>query len=153
MAKLPDAAISIDQARQADEPQMLDLLERCRLPTAGLHDHFRTALIARRGHQVIGCVALELYGEAALLRSLAVNDDDRQGSRFVRSALRGVSRGMPDGDSGDAVEDRVDVISELDAQGSNHVVVSSSVWSFGLCWDRVARRRRLPYRQGHARSR
>jgi len=51
---------------------VLALLARCDLPCAGLAAHFGRALVARADGVVVGCVALEVYGEAALLRSLAV---------------------------------------------------------------------------------
>jgi SAM-dependent methyltransferase/N-acetylglutamate synthase-like GNAT family acetyltransferase len=49
-----------------------------------------TAIVAREGDDVVGCVALELYGDAGLLRSLAVRSD-RQGTglgtRLTEAAL------------------------------------------------------------------
>ncbi len=51
---------------------LFDLLQQSGLPLDGLHDHLATTLVAREDGQVLGSVALELYGDAALLRSVAV---------------------------------------------------------------------------------
>ncbi len=52
---------------------MRDLLRQAQLPPDGLEAHLETLLVARAGDEVIGCAALELYGEDALLRSVAVD--------------------------------------------------------------------------------
>jgi phosphinothricin acetyltransferase len=52
---------TIDRARPDDVADLLRLLEQNQLPTAGIRDHLTTAL-----------VALEVYPEGALLRSVAV---------------------------------------------------------------------------------
>jgi amino-acid N-acetyltransferase len=64
---------TIGPATVPDYPAMLALLRRCGLPEAGLAAHMGAALVARAGGAVVGCAALELYGEAALLRSVAVD--------------------------------------------------------------------------------
>ncbi|ACL64433.1 Protein-tyrosine phosphatase, low molecular weight [Anaeromyxobacter dehalogenans 2CP-1] len=48
------------------------LLERLHLPAADVGAPHQTFLVARSGADVVGCVALERYGEDALLRSLGV---------------------------------------------------------------------------------
>lgn len=63
---------AIEPADPTDLPAVLALLSANGLPHDGLADHFATALVARDGDTVVGSAALELYGEAALLRSLAV---------------------------------------------------------------------------------
>jgi amino-acid N-acetyltransferase len=81
---------TIAPATSADLPQILELLERCRLPTAGLADHLDTTLVARNGDRVVGSAALELYGAAALLRSVAVAPELRglgHGEELTRRAL------------------------------------------------------------------
>lgn len=89
----PNAAarlIRIERAQADDEAQVLALLDRCQLPDAGLHEHFGHALVARADHAVVGCVALELYPGAALLRSLAVQSACRDrdiGRRLTQAAL------------------------------------------------------------------
>jgi amino-acid N-acetyltransferase len=64
---------TIRPAQARDLPALLDLLERSRLPLDGLDGHVDTTLAATDGLRVIGCAALELYGGAALLRSVAVD--------------------------------------------------------------------------------
>ncbi|MCA9927506.1 MAG: GNAT family N-acetyltransferase [Anaerolineales bacterium] len=51
---------------------VLSLLAVNGLPTEGLADHSATTLVARHQGAVVGSAALELYGRAALLRSVAV---------------------------------------------------------------------------------
>ena len=51
---------------------ILQLLRDCGLPTDGLVDHLHTALVARDGAAILGCAAVELYADGALLRSVAV---------------------------------------------------------------------------------
>jgi N-acetylglutamate synthase-like GNAT family acetyltransferase len=54
------------------------LLEACGLPLAGLADHWHTTWVAlATSGEVVGSVALELHGRAALLRSLATRPDQR----------------------------------------------------------------------------
>ena len=64
-------------AVSADLDAVCCLLVACGLPTDGLSDHLSTCLVVREGHEIAGSVALELYGRAALLRSLAVSQDLR----------------------------------------------------------------------------
>jgi amino-acid N-acetyltransferase len=63
---------TITPAGPADLPAILDLLAQHGLPHAGLADHIGAALVVRDGATVVGSAALEHYGQAALLRSLAV---------------------------------------------------------------------------------
>jgi amino-acid N-acetyltransferase len=65
-------AYEITAAAEADWPSMVDLLTRSKLPVEGLAPHRDTALVAREPGRIIGCAALELYGNDALLRSVAV---------------------------------------------------------------------------------
>ncbi len=62
----------IAAARAADLPGVFALLDHSKLPRAGLDRHLDTTLVATDGGRVVGCAALELYGSAALLRSVAV---------------------------------------------------------------------------------
>jgi N-acetylglutamate synthase-like GNAT family acetyltransferase len=64
--------VRIEAAAEGDLEPLRALLASVGLPTEGLGEHLGTALVAREGEAVIGCVALEVYGDAALLRSLAV---------------------------------------------------------------------------------
>ncbi len=52
---------------------VLDLLERSQLPTAGLAEHADNLLVAVDCEKIVGSAALETYGAAALLRSVAVD--------------------------------------------------------------------------------
>ena len=61
----------IEPARN-DLDLLTALLDAGHLPSDGLGVHLRTTLVARDAAGIIGCVALEPYGNAALLRSLAV---------------------------------------------------------------------------------
>jgi amino-acid N-acetyltransferase len=65
-------AVMIDAATQTDLAAILALLERAGLPQDGLADHLATTLVARQDGVIVGSAALELYGAAALLRSVAV---------------------------------------------------------------------------------
>jgi amino-acid N-acetyltransferase len=71
-------------------PALAALLTQTGLPTAGLADHLATTRVARADGAVVGSVGLELYGEAALLRSVAVAPAQRGqglGGRLVEAAL------------------------------------------------------------------
>lgn len=65
--------ITIELAQDGDRAGVLALLERAGLPLDGLADHMGSALVARQGNAVVGSAALEIYGSAALLRSVAVD--------------------------------------------------------------------------------
>jgi amino-acid N-acetyltransferase len=80
----------IESAVAGDLESIRVLLHGVSLPTEGLREHLTTALIAREGDAVVGCVALEVYGDAALLRSLAVMPSRQSGGlgrRLVSAAL------------------------------------------------------------------
>ena len=82
--------ITIGVARPSDLPAVLALLERSGLPQDGLSEHLATTVVARSGDAVVGSAALEVYGEAALLRSVAVDSGLRGhglGQRLTRTAL------------------------------------------------------------------
>jgi amino-acid N-acetyltransferase len=82
--------ITIEAARNSDLPAVLALLERSGLPQEGLADHLATTLVARSGDEVVGSAALEVYGGAALLRSVVVEKalrGHRLGQRLTRTAL------------------------------------------------------------------
>ena len=71
-----------------ERSDVLELLIACGLPTDGLADHWGSTWVAvdpggARG--VLGSVALEFHGKAALLRSLATRKDQR--SRGLGKAL------------------------------------------------------------------
>ena len=63
----------ITPAAPADLPAIVELLAASKLPRASIEDHVATSvLVARHDASVVGTAALELYGSAALLRSVAV---------------------------------------------------------------------------------
>lgn len=74
---------AIVPATPADLAAVLALLERSRLPVAGVAAQVSSILVARDGAQVVGSAALEMYGTSALLRSVAV-DADRRGQGLGR---------------------------------------------------------------------
>jgi amino-acid N-acetyltransferase len=83
-------AVIIDSARASDLPAVLSLLERAGLPQDGLSVHLATTLVARQASSIVGSAALELYGNAALLRSVAVDQHLRGqglGQQLTRAAL------------------------------------------------------------------
>ena len=80
---------TVGPMQPAEWLEIAELLRINGLPLAGLVDHGATAIAARMGRQVIGCAALELYGDAALLRSVAVASDQRGygiGTRLLHAA-------------------------------------------------------------------
>jgi amino-acid N-acetyltransferase len=82
--------VRVEAAEAGDLEALYALLARLELPTEGLREHLATALVARDAGSIVGCVALEVYGDAALLRSLAVTPS-RQGTglgrRLAQAAL------------------------------------------------------------------
>ena len=82
--------VPIGPARREELPQILELLDEAGLPQDGLENHLSTTLVARLEGRVVGSAALELYGPAALLRSVAVRRDLRGtglGGRLTEAAL------------------------------------------------------------------
>src|SRR5271157_2105652 len=87
---LATAAILIRPATDTDLPAILELLAINHLPADGLAAHIHTAFIAHQAGQCVGSGALEIYGQAALLRSVAVAPAlQRQGlgQRLIDAAL------------------------------------------------------------------
>ena len=82
--------IRIERATAGDLSAVLQFLETNQLPTAGLATHAESLWIARRDGHIVGSIALELYGEGALLRSAAVDAGARGrglGARLTEAAL------------------------------------------------------------------
>jgi len=83
-------SIAIEPARVGDLTSILDLLRRSKLPIDDLDRHLPTILVARRGADIVGSAALEIYGSGALLRSVAVDDSLRGqglGQQLTNAAL------------------------------------------------------------------
>jgi N-acetylglutamate synthase-like GNAT family acetyltransferase len=75
LARLGDAVVP---ARPEDLPSVRDLLDRTQLAYAELEDHVSDLLIVRDpSRAVVGCVSMELYDEAGLLRALATAPERR----------------------------------------------------------------------------
>jgi len=83
--------VQISRASEADGPSILQLLRDSGLPVDGLVDHLNTALVARDDTAIVGCAAIELYADGALLRSVAVTPaarGHRVGERLTEAAVR-----------------------------------------------------------------
>jgi amino-acid N-acetyltransferase len=65
--------VTMTSAGPEDLPKILGLLERCGLPQDGLKTSAALIVVAKDADAVLGCAALELYGTAGLLRSVAVD--------------------------------------------------------------------------------
>jgi amino-acid N-acetyltransferase len=82
--------MNIQVAKTTDLPDILALLKAAALPVAGIERHVETALVARDARQLLGCAAVEVYGQAGLLRSVAVEAARRGeglGERLTTAAL------------------------------------------------------------------
>jgi amino-acid N-acetyltransferase len=76
--------IRIDRAAPEDFGAVAALLQRCHLPQDGLEPHLPWFMVARQGGRIVGSAGLEIYGDGALLRSVAV-DPDVQGHGLGQS--------------------------------------------------------------------
>ena len=63
---------AVQHAGAGDFDAIARLLRDQHLPLDGLQDHLATTLVARDGDAIVGSAALEVYGDGALLRSVAV---------------------------------------------------------------------------------
>jgi N-acetylglutamate synthase-like GNAT family acetyltransferase len=70
-------APNIRPASREDWPAIESLLTGAALPIDGARDHLGGFVLAERDGAVVGCAALERYGDAALLRSVAVDATER----------------------------------------------------------------------------
>ena len=64
--------VLIDHLQPNDVDEVYSLLREHHLPVDGLAGHLETTLVARGANRILGSAALELYGNSALLRSVAV---------------------------------------------------------------------------------
>ena len=83
-------------ATAVDLPAMLELLSENHLPHAGVADHLEQFMLEFADRELIGCAGLELHGSAALLRSVAVNANQRSsglGARLIKAQLE-AARGL-----------------------------------------------------------
>jgi amino-acid N-acetyltransferase len=80
----------IRRAEADDLAAVLGLLAATGLPAAGVADHFGSFFVADEGGRIVASAGVELHGETALLRSLAVAADARGaglGAAMLRRAL------------------------------------------------------------------
>jgi arsenite methyltransferase len=87
--------VGVEPARERDVATIEALLADSSLPPTGVAENLGNFLVARVGGRVVGCVGLELYGETALLRSLAVLPVWRGrgvGARLAREILERARR-------------------------------------------------------------
>jgi amino-acid N-acetyltransferase len=84
-------SFSIEPATPADLAAILDLLASHRLPRAEVERHLDTALVAREGGRIAGCVVLEPYETVGLLRSVAVAQSQRGLGLGIRLTEAGVA--------------------------------------------------------------
>ncbi len=67
-----NASVEIVPAQADDLPAIVALLARVGLDADGLEDHLETTLVVRDQGAPVACAGLEIYGRAALLRSVVV---------------------------------------------------------------------------------
>ena len=80
----------IQHAARSDLSSVIPLLERCGLLLDGAAEALGTMVVARNAGELIGVVAVELYSDGALLRSLAVAPEFRSqgiGGQLVDAAV------------------------------------------------------------------
>lgn len=85
---------TIRQAEPRDLEAVFSLLHQANLPVEGVVEHFGHFFVAEVKGEIIGCVGLEVHGDAALLRSLAVTREFQNrglGSRLTRHSLHQVA--------------------------------------------------------------
>ena len=91
-------SFTIVPARAGDVDAIKRLLIANDLPIAGVDEHWKTFIVARDGDRVVGCGGSEAYQFAALIRSVAVEEEYRKhgiGRRLVRQLIdRLASRGL-----------------------------------------------------------
>lgn len=78
--------LELRTARSEDLTEVLGLLGRAQLPTAGVEESLPHFIVAEREGELIGVAGLEVYGASALLRSVAVEDSWR-GSGVGRTLI------------------------------------------------------------------
>jgi len=74
---IPESTVTYGMASDEDVEAIVALLKTNNLPVKDLVTGQRMFLVALSDINVVGCVAVEIYGNAGLLRSLAVNSDFR----------------------------------------------------------------------------
>jgi len=88
------AGVTIRHAAPNEWEHVAELLVSSSLPLDGAREHLGEFLVAERGGALVGCAAVERYGDAGLLRSVAVAASERgrgTGSVLVHHCLSGAS--------------------------------------------------------------
>ncbi len=67
----------VREATQEDWPAAEALLKACALPVDGAREHFAHFVVCKEAGRLRGCAGAEVYGTAALLRSVAVHEGAR----------------------------------------------------------------------------
>ncbi|MBP6013635.1 MAG: GNAT family N-acetyltransferase [Alphaproteobacteria bacterium] len=87
-------------ALESDWSSIEGLLRACDLPIAGARDHLGDFVLAETQDRVVGCAGAEIFGEEALLRSVAVTGERREqgvGGKMVGAVLANLrGRGVKD---------------------------------------------------------
>ena len=76
--------------RASERDAVFALLAQHHLPLDGLDAHGRTTYVVRQNGRLVACAALEVYADGALLRSVAVDGQQRGrglGQVVVRAAI------------------------------------------------------------------
>lgn len=81
--------IVIQPAEESNWGDIAALLETCALPLDGARKHLNSYFLAVVDGAVVGTAGLEVYGEAALLRSVAVTPS-QQGQGIGQALVAGV---------------------------------------------------------------
>jgi amino-acid N-acetyltransferase len=87
--------MKIQFAKPEDYREIRDLLSSANLPFEDVENGTGHFLLARKEEQLIGCIGLQICGEDALLRSLAVSEDQRNrglGKTLTQEILEYASR-------------------------------------------------------------
>jgi amino-acid N-acetyltransferase len=87
--------VVLREAAISDRPAVEQLLAKLKLPVAGVGEWIRHFWIAEAAGDIVGVAGVELYGDGALLRSVAVHPDWRSGGlgrRLIDRALTEVKR-------------------------------------------------------------
>jgi amino-acid N-acetyltransferase len=101
MGQLRDCTcVDFRDARSADLPEVLALLRKADLPSAGVAEALPDFFVADSDGRLIGVAGLEIYRSSALLRSVVVEDEWRGsgvGGRLIDLALeKARARGLED---------------------------------------------------------
>jgi amino-acid N-acetyltransferase len=78
----------VSRAEPADEPAIEALLVSAGLPVDGAAAAFEHGVVVRDGEAIVGAAAVELFGDAGLLRSVAV-EANRRGDGLGRELVVG----------------------------------------------------------------